>query len=667
MSFIPTGDESADPVLSDTSIALNSLTTQMLVLYGTPSSAEALVLTTPTLPSGDAGFVRFAHGVADAPAVNILLDGTLLVSSLEYGKSTEHLAVPTGSYTVSVQDVASGDEIATASLTVEAGKAQTVVALAGLGGASVGLFPDAIEGIESRKALVSVINTVPDAAANITLADGTSLAKDLATGVASEAVSVTPAEGAISVELGTADGASTQDSPDIALYGGVYYDVFVLSDGALAVAGTSLAQTIDSAPGAPEAVVVVAPTETPIAPTEVAQAQPTVEAATPETSVSQPTAAPANAGPTARILLDPGVNLQLRQYPSSDALSLGLAPSGTILDVVGREGAPVDTDGNEIPLADGTDFVDPVTLLTEEQKDLESDTTWLNVIYHTPDGGQITAWVNALYLDVNDAKGLGQRLADLPTVPRNQPGEASDTSVSSPVAKEEFVEAVVSQLDEGVNLNIRRTAKTDSEVLARVATGLSLELIGFGTSGDWAFVRYRPTEGGAVTGWASTLYLSYKFRGATIGLDEMKTRNLLQDVDEETLIGEVSKDAPPLTSPTQNPLKDVVVATVVELNEGIRLNLRRTPDVSGEVLANIPSGTQLVVISRSLNNEWLETEFDGVSGWISIQYVTLSFNGVSTTIDQVSFNPTQVNVASGTPTQTPIATTVPATTPTATP
>jgi uncharacterized protein YgiM (DUF1202 family) len=352
------------------------------------------------------------------------------------------------------------------------------------------------------------------------------------------------------------------------------------------------------------------------------------------------------------VVLDPGVNIQLRQFPSSEAFSLGLAPSGTILAVNGREGGPADADGNPIPLEDGTDWVDPATLLADETADLEPGQTWLNIIYSTPDGGTITAWVNAQFLDVDDPRGNRQRLAALPLVPRNQPGEAQNTGVTSPTAQEAFVEAIVTQLDAGVNLNIRRTAASDSEVLARVASGTALELIGLGESGDWAFVRYRPLEGGAITGWANTQYLAYQFRGAPIDFEEMETRELLDPVDEATLRGDVSDDAPALSEPTRSPLRDVIVGTVIPLNEGILLNLRRNPNAQSEVIAKIPSGTQLVITSQTLSGEWLQTEFEGVAGWVSTQYVTLSFNQRAFLLADVPFNDDLVVLASATATMT---------------
>jgi SH3-like domain-containing protein len=682
VQFVPV--EGDDPIVEEAPLKLNSLTTQMMVVYGTSNNAETVTLTSATAPEGEAGFVRFAHGIADAPAVNIVVDDSLLIPSLEFGETTEHLAIPAGSYSVSVQNAENDEELLSADLDVTANAAQTVAALLDGDAPALGVFVDTIEGVESSQAVVSVINASGEEA-TVTLSDGTTLAEGLASGEASEAVSVAPTAGTI-------------NETDVRLYGGVYYNVFVLSNGQIVVAPTSLAQAIDSAPGASEAPVLVDADETdePAAGvTQVAQAteepqvtdevtaatvEPTLPAATEApTTAPQPTAAPTTAFPTARVVLDPGANLHLRQFPSSTALSLGRVPTGTVLNVNGREGAPVDRDGNVLPLEEATEeqeaveWVDPVTLLEGEGGDLDPAETWLNVTYNTPDGGTVTAWVNALYLNVDDPRGFNQRLADLPTIPRNQEGVAQNTSMTSPEEPVEIVEAVVTQLDEGVNLNIRRTADETSEVLARVASGTVLQLIGLGASGDWAFVSYAPMEGGTVTGWANREYLRFEFRDAVIDEEEMAARELLEEVDEETLRGEVDGTTPVVGQPTRPPLRDVIVGTVIPLNDGILLNLRRNPNTQAEVVAKIPSGTSLVITSKDLSGEWLETEFEGVPGWVSTQYVNLSFNQQAFALDDVPLNEGLVAQSSATatetsdappPTETPDLTTTPTETPT---
>jgi uncharacterized protein YraI len=103
---------------------------------------------------------------------------------------------------------------------------------------------------------------------------------------------------------------------------------------------------------------------------------------------------------------------------------------------------------------------------------------------------------------------------------------------------------------------------------------------------------------------------------------------------------------------------------VIDLDEGISLNIRRTPDVNGEVIANVPSGEQMEIFSRDLSNQWLEVEFDGVRGWVFVQYVSISFNQTSADIESIPFNSDQLAGVAG---NTPTPTFTPSETPTSTP
>ncbi|MDQ7033397.1 MAG: hypothetical protein Q9P01_00750 [Anaerolineae bacterium] len=111
-----------------------------------------------------------------------------------------------------------------------------------------------------------------------------------------------------------------------------------------------------------------------------------VEATPPPVEVAQATPAPQQATVggdgvvTAQVILDPSANLQLRQYPDPNSLSLGLAPANTTLVIDGREGRPVALVDGQDPPPEAEDFVDPINSLGEDE-DLASDTTWLRVIY----------------------------------------------------------------------------------------------------------------------------------------------------------------------------------------------------------------------------------------------------------------------------------------------
>lgn len=715
MSAVPAGGSADQAVLPETPISLVSSTTQILVLYGTPGGASALLLTTPTSAGADDGLVRVVHGASGGPSVDVLLNGTLAIPDLVYGGATEHLALPAGDYAVTVQDSESGEELATGELTVAAGEAQTVIALAGEDGVSVNAFADDISAVDTTTASISAVNLSADP---VTVAfDDSTLVEDLAAGEVSETLNFEPLNLTVSVNDG--------EGQPVTLYGGVYYQLLILDDGTTTLLPTVLSRSLESSPGGADAVVPATPqpaepgqstdepaaTEEPAITEEAAATEetavttevtPEAPVATEEAATAEATAAPTippvtptptPIGPTARVLLNPGANLQLRQFPSSEAFSLGRAPADSLLIVLGREGAPEEEEetidatpevGAE-PTPEATEFVDPVSLLGEDE-DLLPEETWLFVIYQTPDGGEIEAWVNSLYVQIRDTRGFLMRLRDLPTVPANRSGESRDTSILPPTVQRQFVEAVVTQLNQGANLNIRRTADENSEVLAQLPGGERVTVVGIGASGEWAFVRYAAPDGGEVTGWVDLAFLRFEYAGQVITPGDAQARGLLDEVDEGQDRGAVNAGTGVATSapstgstnvqPTPLALRNVVIATVGELNPGIRLNLRRTPSTSGEVIGNIDPGTQLVVLSKDLSGEWLQTEFDGQLGWVSTQYVFLTFNGAAATLDQVMLNDDIVAQASGVPTETATivvtveatATTDPAAaTPTATP
>lgn len=621
-TVVVSGQGVASALLTPDPIAMNTGTSYTLLIYGTPAAPEAQLLAAATAPDAPGGFVRLAHGVADAPAVDIYINNVLAASALAYGDMTEHIAVPAGDFTVALRPAGGDQELLTTSVTVQAGTAATAVALGTLDTLSVDVFADDITGMTPNQARLSLVNGIPGSSSiSATLGDGAALASNLPFGSAGAALNITPARQPITLAVTTDAGTNLVTIPALAFYGGVYYNLLATSaDGqvSLIVSPTSLVQGIASAPGAASAAVVQATVPPP--PAEPIAVQPTVP------PPDQPVAA-GTSGPTARVLLDPGANLQLRQYPRADALSLGLAPSGAVLTVNGRAGGPRPPVGTT-PDPNATPFADPASAL-DPKADLPLD-TWLNITYTTPDGGAISAWVNAQFLDVRNIRGERQRLADLPLVPSNQPGEAINTGVTPPPIPKDRVVANVFNLDPGVNLNIRRTPSVDGEVLIRIPNGTATEFLGLKEDQSWVFVRYTTPEGGTVTGWANTLYIQYTYNNRPIKLDEMDQRGLLVFVPED-LRGEISSGIAPAAIPTLDPIKDKILAEVT-LDPGANLNLRRRPDIQSEVIVPVPSGTRLIVNGRTGDGAWLNVSFEGAEGWIAPQapgavFVRLTFNG----------------------------------------
>jgi SH3-like domain-containing protein len=646
------------PVIAPTAIGLVGRTLQTVVVMGPATAPTALVLAAPVEVDAEVGTLRIIHSAEGAPNVDVEVNGALLAPNLAFGTGTVAIPVEPGTYTAAVRVAGGGSEIATLDVTIEAGVATTVAALGSLDNLAVDSFNSAIDAAQSpREVMATVINSIDGATVSLTGADGSVLAENLALGELNSSTFAPIRQGlTLTVQAGGA--GETINVPIASFNGGAAYTLVTVRDaGGFTVKRfiDSRTQTINSAPGASDSLTQAATSTpevavaTPVPVVEATAAAPTQPAAP---VVTQSVAPNAPTQPTARVILDPGANLQLRQYPNAQALSLGLAPTGTVFVVNGREGAPIDILTNAvIALPDGTDWVDPAAALEQPTADLEPVDTWLNVTLTTADG-TVTAWVNALYLDVRTPRGERQRLADLPTVPQNQPGDVTGTVVPTAAPPEDFARAIVFNLDAGVGLNIRRTADSSSEVLARIEIGTSSQLVGIGASGDWAFLEYSPPEGGTISGWASTLYLRYEFRGRSVTLDEAAALNLLNPVDEATQRGAVTAGAPGLVQPTQDPLRNSNVITVVGLNPGINLNLRRTPNVQAEVLANLPLGARALVFSRTNTNDWLEVEFDGARGWVAALYTTITFNERPVDIESLPVSTDFGNLPTPAPTAT---------------
>ncbi|TVR18548.1 MAG: DUF4397 domain-containing protein [Anaerolineaceae bacterium] len=646
---------------------LISSTSQLMVIYGTPNAPQIVILTAPTTGAGDVGFVRVAH-TADAPPVDLYADDVLIAARLGFGDVTEHLQLPAGAFEVELRQAGTAESLLSATLEIEAGVALTLAAMGSADDLVVNVFEDDLTALDGGTSVVSVINTIPDSEVSISLNDGTVLADALDFNSAGDAVAFDPTRGIGSLDF-TLDGQSQQVAlGQFDFYGGVYVNAFVVLDTsgpfpqpAVVFAQTALAQMTASAPGAARAVVaqdeeppaevveeveeveepevieepeevveevVEEPEEVVEEVTEVEEPQEVTEVTEASEVTQAPTPVPAQTGPTARIQLNPGANLNLRQYPNADAFVLGQAPSGTTLLINGREGAELDIDGELVD----EDYVDPAELL-EENQDLNQSETWLNVTYNTPDGGQITAWINAQFVLVRDERGNLGALRDLPTVPASQPGEAVNTSVQPPSATAPSVTVRIVNLNPGVNLNVRRTPEVAGEILFGIPLGTVTPLEGVDESREWGFIRFQPTQGGLVTGWINLQFADVQFNDRPITLEGLEELDRLVII-EETRRGEISADAPPAPAPTVDPTRNVYIATV-QINPGANLNLRRNPNAQAEVLAQIPSQSQVFIDGRTADELWLQTNYEGAQGWIASAFVTVTFNGIAVNLEEI--------------------------------
>ncbi|MGQ9887708.1 MAG: DUF4397 domain-containing protein [Aggregatilineales bacterium] len=631
-------------------------TSYKLILYGTLSSPRYMVLTAPVRPENEAGAarVRLVHAVPGAPAVDVYAGETLvamLSEPAEGENATGFIALPAGDYVVNVRESGTQTTLLSGTLKADAGLYTTAAVISLDGELALSTYFDDLSAVNTAQPVLRLINIGPGN--DSVLAVVNNAVVEIAAGDASPLISV-PAAGELTVNIEV--GGMALEPFTGQFYGGVFYDHLVSGSSAAALfplPPVALAQSIASAPGAQTAVA-----QLPAVPELPAQlAQPVEPAPQPPVAQVEPSPAPVISPPvvlppaptyTGRVFnLDPDRNLQLRQYPNSQALSFGVVALGTVFIVNGREGelAEIFTSATRVP--PDYVYVDPVELLQDERADLARDETWLFVTYDTPDGGQIDAWVRSDFVDVRDASGQQVPLRNLPTVPGNTPGESRNTTITSPAARQDVTTVRVVNMLPTANLNVRRLPTADSEVLARLPLNTVAEFLGVGENGEWAFIRYTAPDGGSVTGWVSTQFLAYELNGRPSKLEDLEARGLLRIVPQDTRGGTGTGVALQPAVPTVDPRRDAIIATVT-LDPGANLNLRRTPDINAEVIAPILSGTQVVVSARTGDGRWLQVTYEGQEGWIAARtdtavFVTLSFNGQRFELANVPLAPGEVD------------------------
>ncbi len=71
-------------------------------------------------------------------------------------------------------------------------------------------------------------------------------------------------------------------------------------------------------------------------------------------------------------------------------------------------------------------------------------------------------------------------------------------------------------------------------------------------------------------------------------------------------------------TPEPTPTASVTCIAVVNYN----LRLRAAPDADAETLLTIPFSTSVILSARSEDGLWLQTEYEGVSGWVVSEFLT---------------------------------------------
>jgi hypothetical protein len=616
LSVVRAGGETNEVLIPLASYALESGTSYMMLVYGTADTPEVMLLAAAvSSPNEEAGMVRAAHLVPGAPAVEVLLNDTLIVPALSFGDSTLFTHIPAGRYTAIARIPGQTEALAETEFALNGSTVLTLHIARVNGQLRLLTLPEDLSALNDLNGVFSLINIAGEGInASAGIQNGIGITGIVApNGSSFDAVPAAADDISVSITQG---GSTMSETLTTDIYGGVLYSVVVIAGDdtpqIVALPPAALAQAKNSAPFI--RTLTVAASETPILALATATSEPQ-----PIQTAVEPTPIPAANAPTARILLNPTANLHLRLYPDSQSFSLGLAPASATLIVQGREGAPL-----IIPGTPTEPFVDPAEGLTRNQ-DLNPAEVWLYVVYNTTDGGSVEAWVNAQFLAVTAPDGGTQRLASLPTIPRNRPGRSSSTVVQPPAGIDRTVTARTGNIADGTRVHIRRLPNIMAESLALVSGDTPLVLLGVNADRSWYYVRFTNADGTA-TGWISALYIVALERlGQSVTLERLQELNELNVLNGDER-GGVERSIPP-TSAFDPALRNQVVGEVINLNVGANLHLRRFDNSAAESLALLPVGTTMLVESRNEAGTWLRVIVENQRGWVSSQYIALTRNG----------------------------------------
>lgn len=183
----------------------------------------------------------------------------------------------------------------------------------------------------------------------------------------------------------------------------------------------------------------------------------------------------------ATVDLQPGVSLQLRRFPQTDAESLNLVPALAQLEVLGYAESP------------GEGLVGQ-----------PSDPNWLYVRYRTEDGGATVGWVSAQYVTLS-RQGRAITLEEVPLVDVSEAGYFEAPGQLAVQAEAQKIIGLV-DLNPGANLNLRDRPSADARVVLGIPSGEMLELDGRNGDGTWVHGLYI-SAAGQFEGWVAAQYL----------------------------------------------------------------------------------------------------------------------------------------------------------------
>jgi len=230
-------------VVGPTNVDLVAGRTYTIFISGTTGNLTAI----PIVDRAFDAQARFVHASPDAPAIDVVADGRVIISNLAFPNVTQYVAVPANGTCVAVTGTGSTTAVIPAALlNFNSGSKQTAVILgqaAGNPALSVAVFSDDTTPPAADKAKIRFIHASPDLGGADILSGDTAIVTNLAFGAASDFIEVNA--GTLSIKVNQTGTTTTALGPiDLTLSGGQIVTIVIRGKNADKTLGLTLVSDV---------------------------------------------------------------------------------------------------------------------------------------------------------------------------------------------------------------------------------------------------------------------------------------------------------------------------------------------------------------------------------------------------------------------------------------
>ncbi len=175
---------------------------------------------------------------------------------------------------------------------------------------------------------------------------------------------------------------------------------------------------------------------------------------------------------------------------------------------------------------------------------------------------------------------------------------------------------------DGINIIVREGPSTDSASVGKLRDGETMQVLG--VEGDWVHISKDSASGYVLSKYLTALtqynvVLKYSGNGAEYSIGHTTAE---YQAGAQNFADEFSKYYTAESSSDDTTAESVSYVTVNTGSDDVSLNLRAEPSGEGEVLAKVPNGTSLRVISAE--DGWTKVGYDETIGYLLNDYLSFS-------------------------------------------